>query len=198
MVGSPVRNPNPRYDRQCATGGQYWAGTMVAGFVHDVPKAGTWTRGASVGGNTDYGTLIATGWTADGSYPNQSQDSYNTGDTINHVALFAQDLGDGNIVIFEQGKDFDPRFNTVKKDGWYVVNGKDPYDKAKTDSYIAWRTAGLAAIQRFGAATARAIYGRIDGLAFAESIDGFQTWSGLGDSPIGGASPPQMETTAQP
>ncbi len=39
--------------------------------------------------------------------------------------------------------------------------------------------AGLAAIQRYGAATARLIYGSINGLAFAGSIDGFQTWNGL-------------------
>jgi RHS repeat-associated protein len=196
LAGNPVLNPY--YGKQCGVAGQYWAGTMKGGFVHDVPSTTTWSRGAPVSGDLQYGTLIATGWTPDGGYPSRSQQSYNPGETINHVALFVEDLGDGNIVIFEQGKDFDPRFNTVKKDGWYVVNGKDAYDKAKTDSYIAWRTAGLAAIQRYGAATARAIYGRIDGLAFAESIDGFQTWSGLGDVPVGGASPSDTETFAQP
>ena len=198
LKGNPVRNPYPGYDRQCATGGQYWAGTMRPDGVHDVPKVSTWTQGAPTGADTMYGTLIATGWEW-GKYPNRPVSFYCDNETINHVALFVADLGNGWIRIFDQSSGKDPGFRDVKSDGWYIVNGKGEYDKAATDSYIAWRTAGLAAIRAFGAQTARQIFGRIDGMSYIGSIDGFNTWNGLGSLPVSGVpAPSSMETTAQP
>ncbi len=67
--GNWIYNSEARFTQQCATGGQFLAGGFVHGAIHDVPSTGTWRQGLAVGADTRWGTLIATGWNSDGSYP---------------------------------------------------------------------------------------------------------------------------------
>jgi hypothetical protein len=95
FYGAHITNSNPRFSEQWATGGQFLAGTVVRGAVHDAPATRTWVQGDAVGRSTTPGTLIARGWDENGHYPNHN-------DNTNHVGIFRGLTKDGKIKIVDQ------------------------------------------------------------------------------------------------
>jgi hypothetical protein len=61
------------------------------GQFHDVPWTGYWFEGASLDSRLPEGTLVAKGWTDQGTYPNNS---------VNHTQWLAYYESDGTAVLY--------------------------------------------------------------------------------------------------
>jgi hypothetical protein len=133
LKGKSITNPNPRFNGQCATGGQFLAGTEMPGRIYDVPSTSTWHQGPLVNESTPHGTLIARGW-QDGAYPNKPASSH----AGNHVGIFLAFDKPDHISVLDQfvGGNIDIRHYPVSE-GWSQVLGTLPHDPAPSQSRIS-------------------------------------------------------------
>jgi hypothetical protein len=135
LIGKSITHPNPRFSGQCATGGQFLAGTEMSGRIYDVPSASTWHQGQLVNDSTPHGTLIARGW-QDGAYPNKPASSHAA--IVNHVGIFLGFDKPDHISVLDQfvGGKINIRPYPVSE-GWSQVLGTLPHDSAPSQSRIS-------------------------------------------------------------
>lgn len=124
--GSSITNPNPNYTGQCATGAQYLTGTNVNGELHDAPPTRTWRPGNPVGPNTPIGTMIASGWTEEGGYPNTPSG--------NHTGLFMGMNEDGTMNMFDQSAGQTLTTRRYDPAGYHEVVSDKKYDPKPSNS----------------------------------------------------------------
>jgi len=136
LIGSSITHPNPRFSGQCATGGQFLAGTEMSGIIYDVPSTRTWHQGQLVNESTRYGTLIARGW-QDGAYPNRPASSHGANSIVNHVGIFLE-FDKHQIRVLDQfvGGKINIRSYPVSE-GWSQVLGTSAHDSAPSKSRIS-------------------------------------------------------------
>ena len=142
LSGHWIANPNPDYDRQCATAQQFVCGGFINGVLHDVPRAQFWSPGPPPYASTPHGTLVATGF-QDGHYPNLDPQTYTQtypGSPINHTGLWEGYDASGNKLVYDQstGKPLGTEVAPDQRD-WHIVEvSKDhgPYDRQPSNSGV--------------------------------------------------------------